>query len=56
MSDLGLAGAVRDRPRRTATSDDAALRPRNLVGRDFTATAPNHLWVADDPESKLAFV
>ena len=22
-------------------------RPRDLVGREFTATAPNRLWVAD---------
>ena len=47
MRDLGLHGVVRGRPRRTTITDDAAERPRDLVDRDFTATAPNRLWVAD---------
>jgi putative transposase len=47
MRDLGLRGVVRGRPRRTTITDDAAERPRDLVDRDFTATAPNRLWVAD---------
>ena len=47
MRDLGLVGAVRGKPRRTTISDDTAVRPRDLVDRDFTATAPNRLWVAD---------
>jgi putative transposase len=47
MRDLGLSGVVRGRPRRTTISDDAAVRPRDLVDRDFTAVATNRLWVSD---------
>jgi putative transposase len=32
---------------RTTRSDDSAARHPDLVGRDFTATAPNQLWVTD---------
>jgi len=44
---MGLRGAVRGKPRRTSITDDTAQRPRDLVDRDFSATAPNRLWVAD---------
>ncbi len=47
MRDLGLRGAVRGKPHRTTTPDDAAGRPRDLVDRQFVAPAPNWLWVAD---------
>jgi putative transposase len=47
MRDLGLRGAVRGKPKRTTISDDTAARPRDLVDRNFTASAPNRLWVAD---------
>jgi putative transposase len=47
MADLGLRGAVRGKPARTTIADDAADRPRDLVDRQFTAPAPNRLWVAD---------
>jgi len=47
IRDLGLVGAVRGKPRRTTIAADTAVRPRDLVDRDFTATAPNRLWVAD---------
>ena len=47
MRDLGLRGAVRGRKFKTTIVDDAAARPADLVGRDFTATRPNQLWVAD---------
>jgi putative transposase len=47
MRDLGLRGAVRGKPKRTTITDDTAQRPRDLVDRNFTATAPNRLWVAD---------
>ena len=47
MRDLGLRSAVCGRPSRTAISDDRAGRPSDLVDRDFTAVAPNRLWVAD---------
>lgn len=47
MSDLGLKGVRRGAFRVTTTSDDTALRPADLVERDFRATRPNQLWVAD---------
>lgn len=43
----GLQGVKRGKRRRTTISDDAADRPTDLVDRDFTATRPNALWVAD---------
>ncbi len=48
LSRLGLTGAVRgDHKKRTTIVEPQALRPADLVERDFTATAPNQLWVAD---------
>ncbi len=47
MRDMGLQGAVRGRTFRTTIADDAATRPADLVNRDFTATRPNRLRVAD---------
>jgi putative transposase len=47
MRELGIAGAVRGRPKFTTVADDTAERPADLVERDFTATRPNQLWVAD---------
>jgi putative transposase len=47
MRDLGLRGVVRGKPHFTTFPGDAADRPRDLVDRDFTAQAPNRLWVAD---------
>jgi len=47
MRDLGLAGAVRGRRPRTTIPPEAAERPVDLVQREFTAAAPNQLWVAD---------
>ncbi len=47
MRQMGLAGAVRGRPKRTTVADERAPRPRDLVDRDFAAHAPNRLWVAD---------
>ena len=44
----GIRGAKRrGRPWRTTTPDPQAHRPADLVERDFTAEAPNQLWVAD---------
>jgi putative transposase len=43
----GLRGASRARRRFTTHSDPATVRAPDLVGRDFTATRPNHKWVAD---------
>lgn len=47
MRELGLRGAVRGKTRRTTTPDEAAIRPADLVQRDFSAARPNELWVAD---------
>jgi transposase InsO family protein len=43
----GLHGVIRGRKRRTTIPDDQVRRPADLVKRDFTAPAPNRLWVAD---------
>jgi len=48
MCDLGLHGAVRGKTKRTTIpAEDHAGRPADLVDRQFTASAPNRLWVAD---------
>jgi putative transposase len=48
MREMGLVGAVRGRTWTTTTHSSAtADRPRDLVDRQFTATRPNQLWVAD---------
>ena len=48
MRDMGLRGAVRGRAwTSTPRSDSASARPADLVDRQFTATRPNQLWVAD---------
>jgi putative transposase len=47
MGELGIAGVVRGKTTRTTIGDEHAPRPADLVERDFTATRPNQLWVAD---------
>jgi len=47
MRQLGLQGVVRGRRCRTTISDADADRPADLVNRQFTATRPDQLWVAD---------
>ena len=48
MRQLGLAGVVRGRRFKVTTiPDTAAPRPLDLVTRQFTASRPNQLWVAD---------
>jgi putative transposase len=48
MRHLGLAGVVRGRKFKVTTiSDTTATRPPDLVTRQFKATRPNQLWVAD---------
>jgi putative transposase len=47
MRKLGIRGVRRGKPRRTTIPADPADRPADLVKRDFTAAAPNRLWVAD---------
>ncbi len=43
----GLQGAIRGRKRRTTVPGGQAERPRDLVERNFNASAPNRLWVSD---------
>jgi len=47
MKTAELQGVRRSRRVRTTVPDEAAARPADLVKRDFTATAPNELWVVD---------
>jgi putative transposase len=47
MRQAGIQGVSRRRRLRTTRPDDTAPRHPDLVGRDFTATAPNQLWVLD---------
>ena len=48
MREMGLRGAVRGRAFRiTTVADEAAARPPDLVEREFHASRPNQLWVAD---------
>jgi len=47
MGELGLQGAVRGRTFKTTIADESLSRPRDLVNREFKATRPDALWVAD---------
>ena len=47
MRELGIRGARRGRRVFTTRPDTTADRPPDLVRRNFTAPAPNHLWVTD---------
>jgi len=47
MRRLGIAGVTRGRKPQTTIPDELALRPADLVQRNFTASRPNQLWVAD---------
>ena len=48
MRSEGLRGAVRGRAYKITTiADESAVRPPDLVQRDFNADGPNRLWVAD---------
>lgn len=47
MRSLGLQGVVRGRKCRTTIADDTAERPLDRVNRQFQASHPNELWVAD---------
>lgn len=48
MAQNGIQGAKRrGRPWRTTISDPAASKRPDLVNRDFTAQAPDRLWVGD---------
>ncbi len=43
----GLAGVSRRRKKRTTMGDPGAEPASDLVGRDFSASRPDELWVAD---------
>jgi len=47
MRALGLRGARRGKTRRTTIRDEQAVKPADLVDRQFVASRPNELWVAD---------
>jgi putative transposase len=47
MRRSGLRGVVRGNVKRTTIADESSPRPRDLVDRQFIASEPNRLWVAD---------
>lgn len=47
MRRLGLRGVVRGKAFKTTIPDSTAARPADLVERQFSASRPNQLWVAD---------
>jgi putative transposase len=48
MRHMGLRGAVRGRAFKVTTvANEGTPRPLDLVEREFYATKPNQLWVAD---------
>ena len=47
MGELGLEGVRRGKAHKTTMADPAAAQPADLVERNFSATRPNQLWVAD---------
>ena len=47
MKELGLQGVRRGRRCITTIPDESATKPLDYVNRDFTASRPNQLWVAD---------
>jgi putative transposase len=47
MREAGIQGVRRGKRVRTTRRDDAAARPRDLLDRDFGATAPNEKWFTD---------
>lgn len=46
-AEQGWAGALRVKRIRTTIPDEKAERPEDLVDRQFVASRPNQLWVAD---------
>ena len=47
MGALGLQGVRRGKTKRTTVPGDLSARPADLVDRQFFASAPNRLWLAD---------
>lgn len=47
MSDMGLAGVIRGKARKTTVPDPSTPCPEDRVNREFRAPAPNMLWLSD---------
>ncbi len=47
MAGMGIRGVQRGKKRWTTVVDETAPRPADLVDRQFVATRPNELWLAD---------
>ena len=47
MRQIGLVGVKREKSKRTTVAAETGPRPADLVDRDFSAQAPNRLWVSD---------
>jgi putative transposase len=47
MRVLGLSGVRRDKHVRTTIPAKDRIRAGDLLNRDFTAPAPNRVWVTD---------
>jgi transposase InsO family protein len=47
MRKMDLRGAIRGKKFKTTIADESADRPLDLVKREFKASRPNQLWVAD---------
>jgi transposase InsO family protein len=47
MGSMGLRGPVRGRKFKTTVAAAGVARPADLVKRNFTASRPDELWVAD---------
>ncbi|GAA1122837.1 hypothetical protein GCM10009643_01630 [Microbacterium aurantiacum] len=47
MRAAGIEGATRSKRVKTTRPDPTTVRHPDLVNREFTATAPNRLWVTD---------
>ena len=47
MRDLNIRGVQRGKKQFTTHADKTAARPPDLVKRNFSADAPNELWLAD---------
>jgi putative transposase len=47
MAEMGIHGVTRGKTVRTTVADEKAARPADRVQRNFAASAPNRLWVAD---------
>src|ERR1700691_461156 len=45
MRQISLRGAVRGKAFKTTIPDEKAMRPADLVERQFVAERPNQLWV-----------